>query len=547
MAEQSVDLRSALSILRRRRLLLVLAAMLGVMAGLAFVVEQPSMYSSRSSVLLPPVKPVDGQVPARDMKTEVRVATSDVVLGPAGATLSPPMSAQALGRFVRVSASTTDVLDVVAKADTAARAEAISRAVAAAEVAYVTRSGSSLTSAETTALQKRQQELEGSLATVNAEIKKTQARLTAEDPASTQGQADAAALAQLTAQQASLVLQIDGVKQKSVDSQPLGGASVFDKSPAKRPGLVERSIVFAMVGLLLAEALAALVLILSGKRDRRLRYRDEIADALGTPVLASVRSRAPRNVAGWGSLLESYAPGTVDAWALRQAMRQLALTASGGARPGERGEGLLHPPSITVIVLSGDVKALAMAPQLAAYAAGSGLRTALVAAQRHESAAALWAACSGDRSEVRPGLLVDTEQPEGQPDEQPDGLSRAETEARPVPEVGDVELTVVLAVVDRAEPEVADVSGVRDSSVTVLAVSSGFATAEELALAAVKADDAGCRIDGILVADPDDLDRTTGRLLQHERAQQVSLPTHLTGIPGSAPGSNVSGLRRRPR
>jgi hypothetical protein len=86
-----------------------------------------------------------------------------------------------------------------------------------------------------------------------------------------------------------------------------------------------------------------------------------------------------------------------------------------------------------------------------------------------------------------------------------------------------------------------------ETSVMVLAVSSGSATAEDLARAAVNTDDAGRRIEGVFVADPDYLDRTTGRLLQHERSQQVVLPTRLTG--GETPkasGTNVSGLRRRP-
>ncbi len=161
-----------------------------------------------------------------------------------------------------------------------------------------------------------------------------------------------------------------------------------------------------------------------------------------------------------------------------------------------------------------------MGPQIAAYAAASGVRTLLVTGQgRHESAAALWAACAQVTDEVRPGLLVDES---------------------PRKSLG-AELTVVMAVVDRQDPQLA---GLPDSSVTVLAVSSGTATAEELALTAVRADDAGHRIGGIVVADPDNLDRTTGRLLQHERSQQVPLPTRLTGMPGASGGTNVSGIRR---
>jgi len=529
MAEQSVDLRSTLSILRRHRLVLTFAALAGVLAGVGLVWLRPPMYASTSQVLLPPVQQsADGVTPTRDVNTEIRVAMSDGVLGPAGQAVTPPMSVQALSKRVEVSAPTTDVLVITSRAETPERAEALSRAMADAELAYVTRAASSLSNAQTEALAQREQTLNDSLDSVTHEIRTAEARKDSEDPSSTQGKADAAAIASLTAQQASLVLEIDQLKQKAVTSQPQGAAQIIQKaSPAKRAGLVTRSILFSMIGLLLALGIAALVLVLLGKRDPRLRYRDEIADALGSPVVASLRSRAPRNIAGWSALLEDYTPGAVDSWALRQALRQLSIEVAGAPRrPGERGEGVAHPPSITVVTLSDDVRALAMAPQLAAYAASVGLRTVLVAAQRHESASALWAACSQGTPEHRPGLQVDTRVRNG----------------------SDADLTVVLAVVDRTKPELSELSRLPKSAVTILAVSSGTATAEELARTAVNADDAGSRIVGILVADPDDLDRTTGRMLRQERTQQVALPSHLTGVPGADPtGGNVSGIRRRPR
>ena len=52
-----------------------------------------------------------------------------------------------------------------------------------------------------------------------------------------------------------------------------------------------------------------------------MRSRDQIADAIGIPVVASIRSRASRSVAGWTSLLQKYAPGTVETWTLRQLVR----------------------------------------------------------------------------------------------------------------------------------------------------------------------------------------------------------------------------------
>jgi hypothetical protein len=46
-----------------------------------------------------------------------------------------------------------------------------------------------------------------------------------------------------------------------------------------------------------------------------------------------------------------------------------------------------------------------------------------------------------------------------------------------------------------------------------------------------------------VVADPDAADRTTGRLLQHERAQQAALPSRLTGINPPPGEGNVRDLR----
>ncbi|MGH3331183.1 MAG: Wzz/FepE/Etk N-terminal domain-containing protein, partial [Nocardioidaceae bacterium] len=503
MGEQSVDLRSTLAILRRNRRTLMGAAALGAAAGACSVLLWPPMYTSTSQVLLPQVQDSSGQAIERDAETEIRIASSDAVLGEAGKTLDPRMSRRALDRRVEITAPTTLVLQIEASAETPDRAEQMSHAVATAEEAFVKNSASSLTGTQEDTLNGRLRDLQASLDTVNKEIQETNTRKQITDPASAEGRADATALANLTAQAADLVLKRDDVKNQLAGIEPSKGASIIqDASPAERPMLAWRYVVSALLGLVAAVVLAAIGLTIFGRRDRRLRYRDEIADAVGSAVIASIRSRVPRAVAGWTSLLESYDPGTVDAWALRQALRQLVFGESAsGPRRAEKSEGkLLHPSSITVITLSEDLQGLAMGPQIASYAASAGLRTRLVAAQRHESTAALWAACSqvSAGTEIRPGLLVGT------------GSS----------EQSEVDLTVVLAVVDRHKPELVDLP---DTSVTILAVSSGSATAEDLAQAAVTADDAGSRIDGIVVADPDDLDRTTGRLLQHERSQQVPL------------------------
>ena len=86
--------------------------------------------------------------------------------------------------------------------------------------------------------------------------------------------------------------------------------------------------------------------------------------------------------------------------------------------------------------------------------------------------------------------------------------------------------TIVVAVVDDQAPQVTQV--IRTTA-TVLGVSAGAATAEQLARVAVSAASDGRDITGIIVADPDSGDQTTGRLPQTSRPAQRRLPTRRTG------------------
>ena len=510
MAEQTVDLQLVLSGLRRRRRLVLTAALLGALLGMGSVFLWPPMYASSSLVLLPP-KASDPDAMAEQVKTEIRIAKSDSVLAPAARVLRPRMSAQALARHVDVTAPTPLVLQIRGLAEGPRRAENISRAVANAEVSYVARSSSSMSNARRALLTAREKELQETLEKMGEQIRATTTRLRGEEPQSPRGKADATALAKLTAEQGQLVLQRDKLRNEAeVVIQPGSSASVIQEpSPAKRAGLLGRYVGATMTGVLLALLLMAGVITFLTRRDPRLHFRDDIADAVGSLVIASVRTRATRSVADWISLLRDYAPGTVDAWAWRRALRQLMFVEPPAGAGKRRSTAKMdHPRSITVITMSADPRGLATGPQLAAYAASAGIRTHMVADQRHESAATLWAAVASlEQGEAaRPGLSVDTRRR--------DGLQ--------------VDLTVTLAVLDRDEPTLLDMP---TGSVVVLALSAGSATAEQLARLAVCVDEAGARIHGIIVADPDNLDRTTGRLLQHDRMQQLPLPKRLTGAP----------------
>ena len=529
MSEQTVDLRSSISILRRHRRALAVVAALGAAAGVCFVLLRPPMYTSAAVVLLPPAQNTTGQPVTRDVETDVEIAGSEAVLRPAGKSLSPGMSVRDLSRRVEVTAPTTHVLQIEAHAETPERAEAIAQAVAQSEVSYVSSAATSMTLTQQASMSRREEDLQASLDAVNEEIAKSRSRLEEVGAGSAEGSAEATALSSLTAQQANLILQLDNLEDQAASMQPGAGASIIqDASPARRGELVIWFLVSAALGTTAALALAAIAFLVFERRDRKLAYRDEIADAVGSAVIASLHSKAPHTVAGWTALLGDYSPGTVDAWALRQALRQLVFDdgTRGLRRSDQGGSRLAHPSSVTILSLSGDPRGLAIGVQIASYAASAGVRTRLVAGQGHESAAALWAACQRlrDKDAVRANLTVDTE-----------------AEIR-----GDEEMTVVLAVLDTQEPHL--LPWAESSEATVLAVASGAATAEDLARAAVTADDAGSRIDGVVVADPDNLDRTTGRLLQRERALQVPLPIRTTGVaPLRTSRKNVSGLPRRPR
>jgi hypothetical protein len=104
--------------------------------------------------------------------------------------------------------------------------------------------------------------------------------------------------------------------------------------------------------------------------------------------------------------------------------------------------------------------------------------------------------------------------------------AQAETELHEIAMDPPVDLTIVFAVADRSEPTLRDVPS---AAATMLAISPGVGTREELARLAVAVDDAGRRIDGVVIADPDPSDRTTGRRTLDKRALQAPLPVRMTG------------------
>lgn len=253
----------------------------------------------------------------------------------------------------------------------------------------------------------------------------------------------------------------------------------------------------------LAGALVALIAILAiGRSDRRLRTRDDVADLVGVPVLASVYARSPKDVAGWVKLLERPEPAAAQVWQLHRVLQGLGVLPGSG-----RGEGF----SGVVLSLSCDKDALALGPQLAAFAAAQGISTALVIGRLQEmkAATALRAACAASAGRVPNNLLV----------RQADHHHAAQAPAQT--------MTVGVEVVDAKAPRVADMPR---AQAAVLAVSAAVITAEQLTRVVASAAGAGIRIVGALVVNPDPRDQTTGRLPQLARSEQQAIPTRITAV-----------------
>ena len=267
---------------------------------------------------------------------------------------------------------------------------------------------------------------------------------------------------------------------------------------------VKQLLVYGTIGAVVGALIGAFAALMMSRGDRRLRGRDEIANCIGVPVLASFPVAHPADPAGWTMLLEDYEPGAVHALHLRQALQLLGVAST---RPNNGSEG--SSSSLAVLSLSSDPGAVAIGPQLAVFAASLGIPTALIIGPQQDATvtATLRIACS----ELPPASS-----------KRPHHLRVAVADGQ-----SDAMLTVVVAVIDARSPQVADTMR---TTATVLGVSAGVATAEQLASAAASAAADGREIAGILVADPEPTDRTTGRIRQLARPTSPGLHTRPKNI-----------------
>ena len=509
MIDQSSDFRSGVATLRRHSRMLAAAALVGLAAGVTYVMVTPPPLTSTTLVLLPTPALADSS--SSDIDTQVRIALSATILSQAGQAVVPALPRRSVEKMVKVSAPTNQIVQIDATSTKAAEAETLSQAVADSYVGYVSNTAREVTAATLADLNIRKDALQAQISQLQAEIAAARKRHRAVDPNSPNATEEAQLLARLQAEQAELSLQLDKVKDRIATGTPGSSASagtsvIQHATEATGPTTLVRLLMWAPFGALLCTIIAAVVLLVAARRDPRIRLRDEIADAIGSPVLAAIRSHPQQSVAGWLTLFETYEATPVESWAFRQLLR--GVLPADHKLKSRAAEKVDHPQSLTVVSLSSDGQGVAIGPQLAAFASSHGVATRLVTPVGQERAAALWAACSAEHGAAAKLALY----------------------VGDVPEDVIIDLTIILVVVDRKQPDLGDAPA---SEATILSVAAGTATEQELARVALAVDDTGRGIDGIVVADPDPTDRTSGRHTMDERSSRPALPVRLTGVVSS--------------
>lgn len=504
MTEQVLDVKGSLRLLRRFWKTVGIFALVGLLVAAGYELSRGQTYEATALVLLPGSSSASSgssQAPtSNDLTTDARIATSAAVLSPAGHQVDPSLSLPQLQARVSTTESATGVLGIVASGPTARQAEALANAVAHHLVSFVTSTATANGSAAVASLQAEANQLDVQATNVQNEINAANARIATEGATSSSGAQDASLVGQLTSELANLNLQINSVKSQIVQTQ-LGqvsanqGTEVIQQASNATSSQAASVVTGVLIGLVAGALLGSIVVLGRHRRDARLFTRDEIAEAVGSPVSLSLQALGKRSTTEWVDVLEHYQPAPSEQWNVRKALRELGVVDGGATH-------------LVVATLADDALAVTITAQVALAAASSRLETVFSLVDDDSSVPALHAACTRfelknefprDRLEVTTGMPPRRD---------------------PAPD-----LAVTVVVVDPNRPELPEA---RPGSTTVLAVTAGVATADQLAKVAIAATDGNQPLRGVLVANPASDDQSTGRF--PDGGSRASLVLHRRAV-----------------
>ena len=299
-----------------------------------------------------------------------RSRSSADVLGPAGRRAAPNLSFITLRKRVHAAGTATNVLKITCLGVSPAQAEALANDDANDLVTFVAKNGTSAESTDLAQLQQESSVLSKQIQSLNGEISSITNKIAQVGPSTSAGEQDEDLLGTLNASESQASLQLASVNDQITAAQLSSGAAnagteVIQAATIATPPPDSRWVVPLLIGTLAGFLIIGVVVLIRAGRDRRLRQRQQIAEALGVSVLTSMETQARSKPREWMEFFRRYDPAAREQWRFRKVLEELGT-------PGA-------PHDITVLSFEGDEQALVIGPQMAVCAAVAGLHTVLQA------------------------------------------------------------------------------------------------------------------------------------------------------------------------
>jgi capsular polysaccharide biosynthesis protein len=495
--ERPFDTRACWRSISRRWRVVGVFLVVGLLGALVYMVVSPRRVTADSLVLLPPA-PVDGSTtPTRDMGTETRIATSSPVLEKAIRATGLSVSVDDLRQRVAASAVTSSLLEIQVADTSSRRAITLANAVARGYVVYSKELGAQSGDTLVQALQARASELTGQLNALDAQVTDQTAKVSALAPRTPAAASAGAELNALQGRQTNTALDLRDVNQQ-INSAKLNAAGETEglrvlepATSADGPSLLTSALPFLLAALV-ALAAGCAAALWRDRRDDRVRRRQDIAAAIGAPVLASLQAR--RGSESDSSAATKQNGSHNDELTLRHLERRLANGED--ARTG-----------FVVVSLTGDDAAVQIVRQLSDAAAQSGLETALFVPPSRQPLDGVHVPPTGVQGATGDNPTIHE-------------LHRSLDDAAP-----NADLAIVLVVTDGSKLELPRWSA---SMPAVMSVSAGFARRDELAMVSAMMRAARRPFAGVIVTNPDPRDDTSAS--QRPTTEPQLVPTRITDV-----------------
>ncbi|MDX2821334.1 Wzz/FepE/Etk N-terminal domain-containing protein [Streptomyces ipomoeae] len=274
MSEETIRLVTIGRILRRRRRLLAVIAVVGALVGYGTSLLFPPRYTTSASVLLP------GQWEERELLTQVDIATSSAVVDRAAATLGwKGVSGGELLDRVSAKAADGNIIKISGTADTPERAQQLSDRVAQEFVGFAARIAGGGTDPEAAT------ESEA----LRQKVVETNRRITDLANAADPGQTVESVQARTALEKLRTSLE-EAMKKLDEADPATDKAGMVVMGPAARPTgeAPPTRMQLIVAGAVLFFLLAVIGHLAAARMNRRLRTEPEIAAALGSALLGTV-------------------------------------------------------------------------------------------------------------------------------------------------------------------------------------------------------------------------------------------------------------------